>query len=263
MFCYLTMAANAIPHRHETFHQHPKNIPIAIHCPRNKWLISCKELLPKISTCFIHAVLLPPKLPTVETKKNKLHETNRNEISMIHKQASLQVCLHDLSVIAKLKPCQLRARLSSVPLVEVFWDVHLLNGSVEQLSDGVREPKAKHQCRCIIIKILKNRLVVIGVTILAILALCKANIYGTWFWASDSLVWFPRSQQNLSWLIRTQADHWLFDVFCLHELGGMRSMSPILFPGNNQDGSWLCCLRDISYHRNIVYKIYIYSWQDC
>lgn len=48
--------------------------PIAIHCPRNKWLISCKELLPKISTCFIHAVLLPPKLPTVETQKNKLHE---------------------------------------------------------------------------------------------------------------------------------------------------------------------------------------------
>ena len=75
MLCYLTMAANAIPYRHETVHQHPKNIPIAIHCPRNKWLISCKELLPKISTCFIHAMFLPPKLPTVETeKKNKLHE---------------------------------------------------------------------------------------------------------------------------------------------------------------------------------------------
>lgn len=65
--------------------------PIAIHCPRNKWLISCKELLPKISTCFIHAVLLPPKLPTVETQKK---QATRTEISMIHKQASRRcVCM--------------------------------------------------------------------------------------------------------------------------------------------------------------------------
>lgn len=209
MFCYLTMAANAIPYRHETFHQHPKNIPIAIHCPRNKWLISCKELLPKISTCFIHAVLLPPKLPTVETQKK---QPTRTEISMIHKQASLQVCLHDLSVIAKLKPCQLRARLSSVPLVEVKrcatcwmdqWNkVRWGQGTKGKTYFKIWDDTMYQQCRCIIIKILKNRLVVIGVTILAILALCKADIYGTWFWAPYSLVWFPRSQHNPSWLIK-------------------------------------------------------------
>lgn len=145
MFCYLTMAANAIPYRHETFHQQPKNIPIAIHFPRNKWLISCKELLPKISTCFIHAVHLPPKLPTAETqkKKHKLHETNRNEISMIHKQASRRcVCMtwallpswNLANCVQDFQVC-LWWRLRDVPPVE--W----ISGTK---SDRVRENKAKH-----------------------------------------------------------------------------------------------------------------------
>ena len=128
----------AIPSRN--FYQHPKNIPIAINCPKNKWLISCKELLPKISTCFIHAVLLPPKLPTVETQKK---QATRTEISMIHKQASRRcVCMtwallpswNLANCVQDFQVC-LWWRLRDVPPVE--W----ISGTK---SDGVREQKAKH-----------------------------------------------------------------------------------------------------------------------